>query len=301
MRRGGAAAAAHHGGPRLHQLGQLLGKVVRLALIHGAPSQHRRIPRVGHHRQRLVQRRQALGQCQQRPGAGHAVEAHRVHRLQRGGAQQQVFAVLAQPGGAGGIHRKAHQQKGVGAALFQPRRRLGHAVLAGQRFQQEIRHPLLQKQLHLHLPRFRGGAPGLQRRGAKVGKHRRVKGGGLRQRKAAGGLNVRGGSGGVAKGGVHPRRKGVGLDGPAARLQIRPVDGRNGLRVVDAGLLHPLVGMAVIGAHGAVKQQRTAPGQMFPNVHIPSSSFTGFVSLSYTFFLQKYSVFPCRYCKNALY
>ena len=205
-------------------------------------------------------------------GAGDAVEPRRVHPRGFGGGLQKGFSPASLAGEAVVGHREGDNQKGLRTALLQIPGQLRDSLPGGQGFGQEAGDARPQE-LTGQLAVDRSG-PAVLGHGADVPEHEGPIG--LRRRlgQLAGGM---GQPGGVLPLGQHGAEgKGVGLDGPAPRLQIGPVDGGNLLRGVQVGQLAPEPGPprlgGVAGAHGPVKDQRLPLGQIGTDIRHENTS-----------------------------
>ena len=238
-----------------------------------APVHQPGIPRVGHHAQGLAKGRQALQQPPHMGGAAQAVEPQGVDERAAVRRPQQRLHAFAAAGDAVRIGGKGYMNERIGARGLDPFRRLLNTGQGGQRFKQ-IAVCLLrgkarrQGQIFLRRPLLRG-------RGADIGEHqgflpRRPPGDGRRGPRQ--GPLIRGIPGRLA----HVGGEGVGFDGPAARLFVRPMDRGHLVRRGEAGPLHRPFRKAGqdagIGAQRAGKQQH-APGQGFPNA-LPFHGFS---------------------------
>ena len=206
-------------------------------------------------------------------GAGHTVEAHGVHALQRRRAAEQVPAQQARPGHTVIAHSEGHDQEGLRAFLLQVPGQLRNTLVGGQSLRQEAGEPLVQEPVCLLEVHLRRGPLAALWRGSQIGEHIGTEGLRRFQGQAAGSPQKLLRLGLLSCRQVGAQGEGVGLDGPASGLQIGPVDGPDLLRAGQIGPLAPLSGTAglcgEIGAHGTVKQQGLPLRQVTANLHHP--------------------------------
>ena len=278
--RGGAAAAAHNCRTGLGDLGQLAPEIVRRALVGRPPPQHGGISGVGHDGQGFVPQYgqiQAANILQQMVGAGHAVEAHRVHRLQGGGAAEQRLAGKSLPGGPVKCHGERDDQVSVWIAFLQMLRQLGRAGVGGLGFQQEAAHPLGQEQVGLAAVSLPPAQLRPLRRGPEIGEYIGATGFGAVPGNAAGGGDDLRRQLPPALGQIHPGGEGVGFDGAAARVQVCPMEVGDLAGIGEIGQLAPLLGPprqgCETGPHGPVKQQRAVFLDKRADICHPSTFF----------------------------
>ena len=135
--------------------------------------------------------------------------------------------------------RHAVRTHGVGddeerprAPLFQVRRELRDPGVRGHGFQQEVFHPRGEEQIRLMTVVLRRGEGPFLRGGADAGKDPGVPGPGGVQSQTAPGCDDLVRQSRVPRRQIRPGGEGVGLNGPAPALEVRPVNGGDGVRIL---------------------------------------------------------------------
>ena len=239
-------------------------------------SHHGGIAHVGHGGEDDAPDICALNLLQNVVGAGDAVVAHGVYPRQLGRLAEQLRAPAALPGDAVGADGEGYDEEGLRALLLQIPGQLRDAVVGGQGLHQEIGDALGQKLFRLAAVGLRwGDALALGHR-AHVREHPGAEGLGRLLGDAAAGADDLQGQRPIALRQFRAHGEGVGLDGPAAGLQIGPVDGQDLLGPVQVGPLALVGGQAgqrvEIGAHGTVEQQGFSLLQCASDIHYPNTS-----------------------------
>ena len=189
-------------------------------------------------------------------GPADAVEPHSVDAgaFIRPGCQG--LQAFPGPGDAVRVHREGKQDQRLRAFFLDPRRRLRDARQGWQRFKQEILNALGKEEIG------EGGiackSPFFLRGGADIRKDEGFLPGGPESQLRPG-LHQRGLIRFIPGGLTDMGGEGVGLDGPASRPDIGPMDGEHRFRRGEAGPFHRPGGIprhrAGIGAHGPVEEQ----------------------------------------------
>ena len=191
------------------------------------------------------------------PGRRHAVEPHGVNIRVCLGLAAQVPHQVSRGGKSVGLGVEGQNHEGAGVPLLDMGGGFMEVLVAAVGLEEEVPDPQLQEPVRYktvfpqHVPAV------LDLDGADGGKDI-----GFIPGCSPGHLTGRADQSAAVRLG-HPQPVdgvGVGLDGPAARLQISPVNGLNFTGVGDAGPLagvgRGVVPFGVVGAHAAVKQQR---------------------------------------------